>query len=178
MSRTRLILISLLTQVYLQACNAPLMLTEEPLPSAPPEKSVGAIIYKDATYGFSITLPQSWEGYIVTSDTWNGYTQDELKGDVIIEQGPLIRIQHPDSNPEHPRQDIPIMVFTIPQWEGLQGGSWWVGAAPIGPSELARNNLYVFALPARYNYAFLEGWEEVEQILQKQPIQTFNLDQP
>ena len=65
------------------------------------------------------------------------------------------------------------MVFTIPQWDRMQAGEWHVGAAPISPLELGRNSRYVFALPARYNYAFLEGWEEVEQILQENPLKTF-----
>lgn len=65
------------------------------------------------------------------------------------------------------------MVFTIEQWDRMQRGEWHIGAAPIGPLELGRNSSYVLALPARYNYAFLEGWEEVEQILQDHPLVTF-----
>jgi hypothetical protein len=55
----------------------------------------------------------------------------------------------------------------------MQSGEWHIGAAPISPLELGHNSRYVFALPARYNYAFPEGWEEVEQILQGQPLVTF-----
>jgi hypothetical protein len=80
---------------------------------------------------------------------------------------------HPESTAEHPRQEIPIMVFSIPQWDQMQAGEWHVGAAPILPLELGRNSRYVFALPARYNYAFPEGWEEVDQILQENPLVTF-----
>ena len=65
------------------------------------------------------------------------------------------------------------MVFTITQWDRMQAGEWHVGAAPILPLELGRNSRYVFALPARYNYAFLQGWEEVEQILRENPLMTF-----
>jgi hypothetical protein len=65
------------------------------------------------------------------------------------------------------------MVFNIPQWDALNRFEFHIGAAPIGPSELGRNSQYVFALPARYNYAYAEGWEEVEQILQGAPLQTF-----
>ncbi|MGB8451919.1 MAG: hypothetical protein WCD89_06255 [Anaerocolumna sp.] len=43
-------------------------------------------------------------------------------------------------------------------------------SAPINPCELGRNSQYVFALPARYNYAFPEGFEEVEDIIQSAPL--------
>nr|MBP7332992.1 hypothetical protein [Bacillota bacterium] len=62
------------------------------------------------------------------------------------------------------------MVFTHAQWDALQNGEFHIGAAPIGPSELARNSSYVFALPARYNYAFPAGYEEVENILKGDPL--------
>ena len=71
---------------------------------------------------------------------------------------------------QNQRQDIPIMVFTHAQWDALQNGEFHIGAAPIGPSELARNSSYVFALPARYNYAFPAGYEEVENILKGDPL--------
>lgn len=39
-----------------------------------------------------------------------------------------------------------------------------------GPIVLIRHPHYVFALPARYNYAFPEGFEEVEDILKDEPL--------
>jgi hypothetical protein len=63
------------------------------------------------------------------------------------------------------------MVFTLEQWNSLQQEKFHIGAAPIGPSELGRNNSYVFALPARYNFSFLKGYEEVESILNTHPLQ-------
>jgi len=65
------------------------------------------------------------------------------------------------------------MIFTRAQWNSLQRGDFHIGAAPIGPSELARNSKYVFALPARYNYAFPIGFEEVEIILKNNPLQAY-----
>lgn len=91
----------------------------------------------------------------------------------MVESGPRIAIHHPEFTAEHPRQEIPIMVFTIKQWGGLGAGKWWIGAAPIPPIELTRNDGYVFALPALYNYAFLAGWEEVEEIIQTDAIRSF-----
>jgi hypothetical protein len=83
----------------------------------------------------------------------------------------MISIRHPEWTAENPRQDIPIMIFTTAQWNSLQQGKFHIGAAPIGPSELGRNAKYVFALPARYNYAFPTGYEEVESILKSDPLQ-------
>ena len=82
-----------------------------------------------------------------------------------METGELISIRHPEWTSQNQRQDIPIMIFTLIQWTSLQQGEFHIGAAPIGPKELGRNTSYVFALPARYNYAFPEGYEEVESIL-------------
>ncbi|MDP1086626.1 hypothetical protein Q6245_30140, partial [Klebsiella pneumoniae] len=67
---------------------------------------------------------------------------------------PMISIRHPDWTSQNPRQDIPIMIFTLAQWNMLQQDEFHIGAAPINPSELGRNTSYVFARPARYNYAF------------------------
>ena len=62
------------------------------------------------------------------------------------------------------------MIFTISQWNALQQDKFHIGAAPIGPSELGRNSRYVFALPARYNFAFPTGYQEVEKILKSNPL--------
>lgn len=62
------------------------------------------------------------------------------------------------------------MIFTLKQWKSLGQGKFSVSAAPFGPGELGRNKKYVFALPARYNYDFLEGWEQVENILKGHPL--------
>jgi hypothetical protein len=58
------------------------------------------------------------------------------------------------------------MIFTLTQWDLVEKEEISLGAAPIGPSELGRNEEYVFALPARYNYAFITGFEEVDEIIQ------------
>lgn len=130
------------------------------------------IIYKNTQYGFNFLLPVSWEGYYIIISKWEGYTPG-AKGDVAVEQGPIISIRHPKWTSANPRQDIPIMVFTLAQWDSLQQGKFHIGAAPINPSELGRNTKYLFALPARYNYAFLVGFEEVAKILEGNPLQAF-----
>lgn len=68
------------------------------------------------------------------------------------------------------------MVFTHKQWKLVEEGTLVVSAAPIGPGELGRNREYVFALPPRYNYAFPEGYEEVEKIISRGSLKPFDVD--
>ena len=58
------------------------------------------------------------------------------------------------------------MVFTLGQWTSLEKEEFHIGAAPVPPKKLGQNDKYVFALPPRYNFAFPEGYEEVENILE------------
>ena len=136
------------------------------------EQPEALVEYRDSALGFSFSLPESWEGFSIRTSNWEGLKSGDL-GDEVVEQGPIVYIVHPKSTAQQPRQEIPVMVFTIDQWDRMQRGEWHVGAAPIGPLELGRNSRYVLALPARYNYAFPEGWEEVEQIIQSHPLVTF-----
>ncbi|MEQ8196610.1 MAG: hypothetical protein ABRQ27_01135 [Clostridiaceae bacterium] len=132
--------------------------------------SSNSVIYRNSQYGFNFTLPSSWSGYTIVDGKWEGL--EVGNGDNIIETGPIINIRHPKWTTANPRQDIPIMVFTIAQWNSMQQDKFHIGAAPINPSELGRNSKYVFALPARYNYAFPTGFEEVEEILKNKPLTT------
>ncbi|MEN6459918.1 MAG: YjgB family protein [Syntrophomonas sp.] len=131
------------------------------------------IVYKNTQHGFNFTLPVSWQGYSIITGRWDG--NDAASGK-ISETGPVISIRHPQWSSKKPRQDIPIMIFTLDQWKSLQQGKFHIGAAPIGPSKLGSNGSYVFALPARYNYAFPTGYEEVEKILKNHPLQAININ--
>jgi len=128
------------------------------------------ILYINSQYGFVFALPESWQGYKIITDRWEGRKAGDSADETPAEAGPMIVIRHPAWTEDKPRQDIPILIFTHAQWEDLRQEKFRLGAAPIGPGELGRNADYVFALPARYNYAFPEGYEEVEEILQKQPF--------
>jgi hypothetical protein len=132
--------------------------------------TIEQIIYANTQYGFSFTLPDNWEGYSIIIGEWEGNPPDS---GTVNEKGPIISIRNPKWSQGNPYQDIPIMVFTISQWDLLQNEEYHIGAAPIGPTELGRNINYVFALPARYNYSYLAGWEEVEKILEGDPLKTF-----
>jgi hypothetical protein len=129
------------------------------------------IEYQNTQYGFNFSLPLSWKGYSIIVDSWEGHPIDTQNGQVV--KGPEIFIRHPLWTSKNPRQDIPIMIFTPIEWDLVQQEKISLGAAPIGPQELGHNSKYIFALPARYNYAFITGFEEVAKILEGQPLHTF-----
>lgn len=129
----------------------------------------GGLVYSNTQYGFSFSLPESWQGYSIVTDEWQGNDPDSYAAG-NTEKGPFISIRHPQWTSQNPRQDIPIMIFTPDQWNLIQDRELSVGAAPIGPRELGRNDKYIFALPARYNFAFPTGYEEVETILNNNPL--------
>ncbi len=136
------------------------------------KKSFSIIEYKNTQYDFSFSLPLIWQGYSIAGDKWEGETLVQ-GSDVVVEQGPTLLIRHPEWTSQNPRQDIPIMIFTISQWDSLEKGKFHIGAAPVGPTKLGSNSKYVFALPPRYNVALPPGFEEVEQIFENNPLKTF-----
>lgn len=144
--------------------------SESPSASSAQAPSQAAIAYQNTDYGFTFSLPESWQNYTILEDQWEGLAADETSGEQAVQTGPQISIRHPKWTEDTPRQDIPIMVFTLAQWDDLQQDKFHIGAAPVGPTELGRNSKYVFALPARYNFAFPEGYEEVDQLLQTNPL--------
>ncbi len=134
---------------------------EAHMPSAP-----SAVSYVNGEYGFSVALPASWRGYTVATSTWTGYVTPP-------EHGPIFSIRNPVWATSTPTQDIPIMVFTLDEWSAVSSGTMPVSAAPIAPSELGQNARYAFALPARYDYAFPQDWQEVQSIMQSDPLRAF-----
>jgi len=138
--------------------------------STPPaEPATGAIEYRNTKYGFSFALPAGWKGYTIVTDKWEG--SEPEKG--VVQRGPLIYIRHPEWTKENPRQDIPVMIITLAQWDALDRGDFSISAAPVGPGELGRNRKYVFALPARFNFTDAAGVEEVNEILRHGPLHPF-----
>ena len=133
------------------------------------------IAYDNTDCGFKFALPESWQGYSVLVAKWEGTAVDGPLAGKVVESGPLLQIRHPGWTTESPRQDIPIMVFTLSQWNRLQAMEFSVGAATIGPSELGRNSQYVSACPARYNYAFLPGFEEVQAIFESRTLKPYDV---
>ena len=125
-----------------------------------------SVSYTNNEYGFTVALPEDWRGYTIVTSTWTGYSTSTM-------YGPIISIRNPLWTSSTPTQDIPIMVFTLNEWNAVSSGTMPVSAAPIPPSELGENTHYVFALPARYNYAFPPGWQEVQTIMQSDPLHAF-----
>jgi len=128
------------------------------------------ITYGNQMYGFNFSLPADWKGYSIVKDSWTG---NYLDGSSKTITGPVIKIRNPLWTKAKPYEDIPVMVFTIDEWSAITQEKLSVSAAPIAPSELGRNQTFVFALPARYNYDFNIGFEEVEQIIQNDPLQAW-----
>ena len=132
-------------------------------------RKVTSILYRNTKYGFTFRLPESWRGYSVVIDTWHG-TKDE-KFDFT--RGPTISIRNPGWTDADPWQDLPVMVFTHAQWKMLQDFVISVGAAPYNSGELGRNRRYVFALPARFDYADVRGVEEADGIIRSNPLRAY-----
>lgn len=130
--------------------------------------TTSSISYVNTQYGFTFALPASWQGYTIVTSTWKG---NSVSTGAAIDQGPIISIRNPLWTTSTPTQDIPIMVFTLQQWSAVSSTEMAVSAAPIPPSELGQNSRYVFALPARYNYAYPADYQEVQDILSGNPLQ-------
>jgi hypothetical protein len=183
MRKIVMISIALLFTISLNGCKGAVTPITSPTPTAVQVKTPAkvspvvpvnvnsTIIYENTQYGFRFTLPMSWKGYSIVNGKWDGVALIGPKSGKVIETGKIIYIRHPQWTAKVLRQDIPIMIFTLGQWKSLQKEEFSVGAAPIPPSELGRNSRYVFALPARYNYAFPKGYQEVENILKGNPLQ-------
>src|SRR5450759_413214 len=72
-----------------------------PLPTIQPTLSIE---YQNTEYGFSFSLPVSWKGYSIITDTWRGYNNGN--SEITVEQGPIISIRHPLWTSENPYQAV------------------------------------------------------------------------
>lgn len=122
-------------------------------PLSPTPETPTVLTYTNTTYGFTLTLP----------DTWKGYTLIPAS----VKFGEAITLRHPLWNKENPYMDIPILIYPIAQWTTWEKNNFegYPTAAPIGPTERGRNAKYVFATAPRYNYSFGIGFETVEEII-------------
>lgn len=130
-----------------------------------------SLIYENDDYGFEVSLPIDWENFQIITGEWEADVFNQA-GEKLDEKvtGPKISIRHPDYTEDNPTQDIPILVLTHEQWDEMQDNeshtaTLHIGAAPIGPSLLASNDDYVFALPARYNFYGYDKTEEVDNLI-------------
>jgi hypothetical protein len=134
------------------------------------KSGVSGVVYRNEQYGFQVSLPDSWKGYSVITGTRE--IRDVATGDVVA-TAPTIKLRNPLWTAAKPYEDLPIDIYTPAQWVKIIGEQYSVSAAPIPPSELAHNNRYIFALPARYNYDFSLGYEELDQLVRSGIVSTF-----
>lgn len=137
-------------------------------PAESPETSV---VYKNTDYGFNFSLPANWQGYSIVTEEWKGYPLSNT----ATQGGPKIIIRNPKWTVSAKYEDLPILIFTIPQWDSYMVEDFSIGAAPIKASELARNNKYVFALPARWDFDYSLDFKEAQDIFTSKPLQVFDV---
>lgn len=142
-------------------------------PSIPDTNTISSttLVYKNVAYGFDFTLPTDWQGYSIIKETWNGTA---LVG-TSTPSGPKLLIRNPKWTESAPYEDLPILIFTISQWEAYTAETFAVSAAPIKATELARNNAYVFALPPRWDFDYSLEYKEAQDIMATNPLQPFDI---
>ncbi|MEI8130663.1 MAG: hypothetical protein WCG55_04140 [bacterium] len=124
------------------------------------------VVYTNTEFGFTYGLPLDWQGYSIVTNTWNG---NPLNGGVQT-SGPKLLIRNPRWTATAPYEDIPVLIFTISQWNSYQNGDLAIGAAPIEATEITRNNTYVFALPPRWDFDYSLGFKEAEHIVESKTL--------
>ena len=128
--------------------------------------------YQNEKYGFEMKFPQSWKGYKVFEELWNGTTLDSNS---VEYEGPKIVIRNPKWSEDKIWQDIPILVFTKDEWRLIEADNLNIFAAPIAPEKLENNNKYVFALPPRWiGFTDALGQDEAQKIVET--FKVFDLD--
>lgn len=142
------------------------------LPVNEPTASSTAVVYNNSNFGFTFSLPESWKGYSVVESTWEG---NPLTATSTKQTGTKLLIRNPRWTSALPYEDIPVMVFKVAQWNSYVAENFSISAAPIQASELGRNNMYVFALPPRWNFDYSEGYEEADSIVKSNPLKTFDV---
>jgi hypothetical protein len=145
--------------------------TLKPEATAPTATS-SAIMYRNDDFGFVFALPDSWRGYSVVYETWEG---NSLLAPSTTQTGTKILLRHPKWTESLPYEDIPVLVFTAAQWNLYLAEGFTISAAPIPATELGRNSQYVFALPPRWNFDYREEYEEAEEIVQSNPLTGFEI---
>lgn len=131
-----------------------------------------SIVYRNTEFGFNFSLPNDWQGYSIIKDVWNG----TILSGTSSQSGAKITIRNPKWTSSVHYEDLPILVFTIAQWDEYIKEKFSISAAPIQASELARNNKYVFALPPRWDFDYSQDFKQAQEIFFNKPIKAFNVD--
>ncbi len=125
------------------------------------------IRYHNTQYDFTFYLPESWKGYSVLTDQWEGITYLEKEDkDAVLARGPIILLRNPQWKTNKPYQDIPIYIFTRQQWDDDKSGKLSAEGAGGIIYELWHNDKYVFGIHSRFNANdSVPGWDEAQNIV-------------
>ncbi len=137
-----------------------------------PNTNNTSVVYTNTQYGFTFDLPDNWKGYSVVENTWTGTALTRT----VAPSGPKISIRNPKWTASAPYEDLPVLVFTLSQWNAYGAEEFSVSAAPIQASELARNNMYVFALPPRWDFDYSLEYTQAKDIFKGNPLHTFTIE--
>jgi hypothetical protein len=119
------------------------------------------LLYHNAKYDFTFSLPAGWRGYSVFFRQWESDEGEKT----YLTHGPVIVLRHPQWKAADPFQDIPILVFTRSQWEAEIQGRFSIGAGGLD-EEIAHNARYVFAISSRFAADdTVKGWKEADDIV-------------
>jgi hypothetical protein len=129
--------------------------TEPPMASTTPTSTATPIIqsqtYRNTTYGFTLSLPGSWEGY-------EGITRPTLgthAGNVII------NVPTQDTQYTGTATPIVIDVYTPQGWDAINK------TAGLKPAYLGRNKDYIFGVTLwqKIPFDYPNGKEEVQSVI-------------
>ena len=130
-----------------------------------------SVVYRNTQYGFDFFLPDNWQGYSVVSTTWQGTA---LVGTATV-SGHKLLIRNPKWTTAAPYEDLPVLIFTVTEWEAYQAGTFSISAAPFPATQLARNSQYVFALPPRWDFDYSLDFAEAQAIMASTPLKAFEI---
>jgi hypothetical protein len=126
------------------------------------------LCYRNAQCDFTFHLPASWRGYGVVVQQWGGQTYlAAVDRAEVTQRGAILILRHPQWTAKDPYQDIPILVFTRSQWNGMRQGRFVVGAGGVW-QEIKHTPQYVFAISSRFNADdSVKGWKETSEAVER-----------
>ena len=126
------------------------------------------IIYHNAQYDFTFSLPASWQGYSVIVENWDRQMYLPATGEAVgTEHFPVLVLRHPEWKAGDPRQDIPILVLARGQWQAEREGKLRIFAGGV-EDEIEHDPKYVFEVSSRFNSDdSVKGWKEAADIVSR-----------
>lgn len=135
--------------------------------AGPAGRAAKRVVYVNRKYGFRLRLPDECRGFSIEPSSWNAPYRGGSRGE---ESGPRFIVHCPAEDGGN--ENVPIMVFTRKQW--VRVDDLELSASPYGPGELGSNRRYVFALPARWEFATDLSPDEIWSICQTDAFRAFN----